>query len=772
MNRNESRIRLTFQQADSLRSQGRLWEAEQLYRSVLGVNDRDFSALCGLGQIRLQQTQFGEAVDLFRRAIKLDRKSAEAHHNLAFGLTGLKRFEEAERQYRKALSIRPSFPEAHNNLGHTLQLSGRLEVAMAHYKKALILQPDYAEARNNLGNALHLLGKSEEAIPHYEKALVIRPEYAEAYWNLANALRAIGRLDEAITHYNKSILIRPSYVEAYNGIGNTYQILGRFDESIAQYKKALAIAPTYIDALINLGHVFGELNRQKEAIAYYDKAIAIDPDNLNAILRRAGALARSKRFTEATKEFEKALAFDAMNTIDPDNTAAFNGLAGAALAACDWALTTQVSKDIATRIANGRLVEPFLALGYGSDPSVHLACARIYARLQAPVGTPALWRGSKWCNEKIRIAYVSAGFHDHPTAYLTARLLEIHDRSRFEVIGISMSPDDGSEIRTRLIKAFDRFHDVRTTTDDEVAKLIGEMPVDIVIDRSGYTSNTRSGIFARRPAPIQVNYIGFPGTLGADWYDYVIADRIVLPFDQQPFFSERIVHLPVSYLVQDSSQAISNVTPRRQEAGLPENGFVFCCFNKNDKITRSMFEIWMRLLRRVEGSVLWLLRTNPSAEENLRKAAAERGVDSARLVFAERVKRDAHLARHRLADLFLDTLPYNAHTTASDALWTGLPLITCLGECFAGRVAASLLEAVGLSELVTNSLEEYESLSLQLAVDPDRLRTVRAKLDNNRSTYGLFDAEAYRRNIESAYTTMWEMWQRGESPRSFSVANR
>jgi protein O-GlcNAc transferase len=325
-------------------------------------------------------------------------------------------------------------------------------------------------------------------------------------------------------------------------------------------------------------------------------------------------------------------------------------------------------------------------------------------------------------------------------------------------------------MRKRLVAAFDRFYDVRTKSDGEVAKLLHDLQVDIAIDLMGHTRDSRPGILASRPAPIQASYLGFPGTTGAQFIDYIIADETVALFELQPFYTERIVHLPDSYLVNETKRNIVEASPSRQQAGLPENGFVFCCFNNNWKITPDLFGIWMRLLHEVEGSVLWLARGNERAQRNLRKEAQARGIDPLRLVFAGRVPLyDDHLARHRLADLFLDTLPYNAHTTASDALWTGLPVLTCKGSAFAGRVAASLLCAVGLPELVTHCLEDYEALALNLATDPLHLQSIRRKLEVNRLTYPLFDTDRSRRHIEAAYTAMWETWQRGEPPASFAV---
>ena len=352
---------------------------------------------------------------------------------------------------------------------------------------------------------------------------------------------------------------------------------------------------------------------------------------------------------------------------------------------------------------------------------------------------------------------------------MIAELFEIHDRNRFEIIGVSYGPDDGSNIRSRLIKSFDRFFDVATRTDEEIAKLLRDLKIHIAVDLKGHTTDARLGILARRAAPIQATYLGFPGTSGADFIDYVIADKIVLPADQQPFFSENIVHLPDSYQVNDSKRQISSPIPSRDELGLPEDGFVFCCFNNTWKLTSGLFDIWMRLLTATENSVLWLYQSNALAAVNLCKEAQARGVDPARLVFAPHKDVPEHLARLTRADLFLDTLPYNAHTTASDALWAGVPVVTCLGQTFAGRVAASLLHAVGLPELVTKSLEEYEALALQLATEPVLLASIKQKLQQNRLTAPLFDSERFRRHIEAGYATMWEMQQRGEGPRSFRV---
>jgi predicted O-linked N-acetylglucosamine transferase (SPINDLY family) len=408
-------------------------------------------------------------------------------------------------------------------------------------------------------------------------------------------------------------------------------------------------------------------------------------------------------------------------------------------------------------------------LGIPSSAADQFLCAQIYAREEIAAPDVVFRRATHQANGRLRLAYLSADFHRHATAVLISELLELHERSGFEVVGVSFGPDDGSDTRKRIIAAFDRHIEIAGKNDEDAARLIADLGTDIAIDLKGHTKDARPGILAYRPAPIQVNYLGYPGTMGVPYLDYIMADPIVLPFDQQAHFSEKIVHLPDCYQVNDRKRQIASHTPTREELGLPPKGFVFCCFNNSWKITPTVFDVWMRLLQAVEGSVLWLLRDNEIAETNLRREAASRGIDPARLIFAGRLPLAEHLARHRLADLFLDTLPYNAHTTASDALWAGLPVITCRGETFAGRVAASLLQAAGLPELVTNCLADYEALALKLARDAVALSAVKAKLARERDTCALFDSVRFARHIESAYRTMWEIFQRGEAPKSFHV---
>jgi protein O-GlcNAc transferase len=747
--------RQVFGQAVILHDQGRLREAERLYQTILVEDDRHFGSLCRLGLLRLQQRRFEDAERLLRRAVKVDKRSSEAHQFLGSALTGLNRLEDAIRSYEKAIALRPDFAEAYNNLGYSLQVLGRLNEAIAPYEKAIALRADYHEAHNNLGNVLHLLNQSEKAIVRYKKALAINPNSADAHWNLATALRAVGRLEDAAESYERAITIRPSYHEAYNSLGNTLRAMGWIEEAISKYEKAVSIKPGFVQALVNHGDSLVALHREEAAISLYDRALAVSADDADILARRGDALVRLHRDAEALASFNQALA------ANKDHDLAFSGLAAIAIATCDWPRTATLWHEVPKHVAERRYFDAFGFLGYSDNAELQLACAKRFIRHAVPVDLPQIWKGEIWRNRKIKVAYVSCGFHKHPTAYLMAELIEIHDRSRFEVLGISLGPDDQSEIRARLVRGFEQFHDVRMKSDREVATFLNEMQVDIAVDCSGYIVNARPGIFAARPTPIQINYLAHPGTLGTGFHDYILADATVLPFDRQPFYTEKIVHLPDSYQVNDFKRPVAARTPKRAEVGLPAEGFVFCCFNNSYKITPLVFDIWMRLLDRIDGSVLWLCSDRVAAETNLRREAAARGIDPARLVFAQRVPLADHLARHRLADLFLDTLPYNAHTTAS-----------CCGQSFAGRVAASLLRAIGMPDLVTYDLDEYERLAFRIACEPDLRQKLRERLQQNRLSYPLFDTDRYRQHIEAAYVHMWERWQRGEDPASFTVQSK
>ncbi len=675
------------------------------------------------------------------------------------------RLIEAEELCERLVAAKHNDLDALHLLAVVQSRLGKRDKALVSYDRALKVRPDYVEALFNRGVTLHELERFEEALASYDSALKLRPDFAEALSNRGNALKELKRFDEALASYDRALKVRPAYLAALFNRANTLKELKRFDEALASYDRALKLRPDFAEALSNRGNILQELKLFDAALASYDSALKVRPNFAEALSNRGNTLQELKRFDEALASYENAI------TLQPDHPHAFSGMAFSALNLCDWTRTAKFLGEIEAHVEEQKsIVSPFVFLAYSGDAALQLKCARTYIESKIAKAPPSLSNGMVKHRDKIRVAYLSADFRRHSLAYLTAELFEAHDRRRFEILGISFGPDDGSDMRLRLINSFDQFLDVKLKSDHDAARRLNDLDVDIAVDLTGYTANSRPGILTHRPAPIQVSYMGYPGTMGAKFIDYVIADGTVLPLDQQPFWTEKIVHLPDSYWVTDSKTGISPRVFMHREVGLPDEGFVFCCFNNSYKITARVFDVWMRLLRAINGSVLWLLRDNNGAETNLCKEAAARGIDPARLVFGNRMPLEDHLARHRLADLFLDTLPCNAHTTASDALWAGLPLLTCCGESFAGRVAASLLNAIGLPELVTSNLEEYEALALELARNAPLLSGIKDKLARHRDTYPLFKSKRFTGHLEAAYTTMREICQRGESPRSFSVA--
>jgi predicted O-linked N-acetylglucosamine transferase (SPINDLY family) len=569
----------------------------------------------------------------------------------------------------------------------------------------------------------------------------------EITYDQALALHRQGRLAEADVLYARALALKPDLVEAHNNRGAIRQLAGDWDGALACYDGALRHRPDYVEALANRGNVLIQLRRWPEALASFDKVLKLSPGRVSALNGRAGTLGKLKRFPEALA------AYGQLRAADPQNPYALGGMLIAAMQMCDWEAVESLRPAMETAVARGTaIMSPFLFLGFSGDPALQLRCARnAIAEMDLPSVAP-LWRGERYGHDRLRIGYLSADYCQHPVALLIARLLERHDRARFEVLGFSTGPDDASAIRGRMARAFDVFHDLRSRGAHEVAALIRRLEIDILVDLTGHTEGDHFAILNYRPAPVQVNWLGYPGTDGAPSLDYILADAIVAPPGDERFFSEKIVRLPNCYF--PTAYDPTPPAPSRAEAGLPEQGFVFASFNNAWKITRPVFAAWLRLLQAVPGSLLWLLDANDAFRENLRRAATAAGVEPTRLIFAPRTDADSHLARQQLADLMLDTIPYNGHMTSSDALWAGVPLVTVLGTAFAGRVAASQLQAAGLAELITHSLEDYEALGLALARDPARLAALREKLAAARATSRLFDAEAMRQNVEQAFLAM------------------
>ena len=646
-----------------------------------------------------------------------------------------------------------------------LHRARRFEDAARLYRAILAGDPRHFDALHLLGLVLYESGRYDDAAASIRAALAVRPQFAPAQVNLGLVLQKLRRVDEALAGFDAAIALQPDYAEAHYNRGNALLDLRRFEEAAASYERALALEPQRAPAHYNRAIALLESDRAQEAVESCDRALALRPDYALALYHRAVALQHLRRQDEVAATFARLLR------IAPDFPFAEGMLLHARMHCCDWS-------DFAARVealdrgvrGRRRVADPFGYLAVARSAGDLRTCAEVFAEARVPPPATRFWNGETWRNLRIRIGYVSGEFRHQATSILIGELFELHDRDRFELVAFDTGAGDASALRGRIERAFGEIVPIARAGDRDAAAAIHARRIDLLVNLNGYFGRERQGIYGHRPSPVQITYLGYPGTLGAPYTDYILADRWVIPPGHEVHYAEQVVRLPDTYQVNDRQRAIAARTPTRAELGLPDDAFVFCCFNNNYKLTPDVFDVWMRLLAGVPGSVLWLLEGNAAAVGHLRREAQRRGVAPERLVFAPRMHLAEHLARHRRADLFLDTLPCNAHTTASDALWAGLPLLTCRGGTFAGRVAASLLHAVGLPELVAVDLADYEARALELAANPARLAELRARLARNRDTHPLFDTERFRRHIESAYVTMWERSRRGLPPAAFDVA--
>ncbi len=813
-----------------LTQQQKFDEAETYLRRALRENARSDATLYNYGLVLKALKRPAEALDRFTAALAINPAIAETWNNRGTVFNDLGRHDDAVADFDHALRINPRYADAFCNKGKTLAILKRPHDAMRAFDAALALRPDLAEAWSGRGEVSWALKHYDDALVACDKALALRPDLAEAWLGRGNVLAKRGRYDEALAAYDKVLELRPGLAEPWLGRGNVYHEIKRYDDALAAYDEALAAKPDLVEGWYGRGNVFSSLRRCDEAFAAFDKALALQPDCAEAWLGRGNVFFALRRYADALSAYEKALqfqpdlaeawlgrgsifferadydqalaAYEQALSANPELAEAWNGRGNvmferrqypAALAAydkavrlkpgldyaagtrlltklhmCEWAnLDTEIAACLAAVRQDKLAATPFALLALPASAAEQLQCAERYvADRPAPALLP---HRASHAHDRLRVAYLSADFGEHPVAYLAAGLYERHDRSRFEITGISFGPDRSSPIRERLQVGFERFIDVADRSDDEIAELVSKLEIDIAIDLMGHTRNGRPGIFAQCPAPIQVSYLGYLGTMGADYIDYIIADAITLPSDQQRYYTEKIVQLPDCFMVNDDRLAIAHRTPTREEVGLPRDGFVFSSFNNSYKLAPAVFELWMRLLRSIDGSVLWLAEANPDMAVNLRREAQRCGIDPGRLVFAPHLPLAEHMARQRLADLFLDTTPYNAGATAAAALWSGVPLLTVLGSTFVGRMAASMLHAVGLPELVADSLADYEARALSVATDRAFCASLRQRLASSRGACPLFDTARFARHIEDAYLTMWQTHRQGLPPAGFAV---
>ncbi|MGO9993410.1 MAG: tetratricopeptide repeat protein [Steroidobacteraceae bacterium] len=718
----------TIPQAVELWKAGRLTEAEAVCRAVLAAAPDRVDGLLLLADIEFAGGRPDAAIARWRCVLAAQPTDAATHRRLAGALLAVGQPSEAASLLRRALVLEPDNIRALNNLGHALLNAGDAEAARAPLLRAISLEPAYAIAHNNLGSVYQRLGAFSDALASFDQARRLAPALGSAQAGRGFALERLGRAEEALDAYGRAVEL--GWVDA--------------------------------QALLRVGALMVRLNRFDNALAAFREAQRLLPDSWRAKEGTAMVLAALRRYEEAVPVLEELRRMAPWIKNLPGHH--FH----ARLHCCDWRDYHATAAEIASRVRGGEHADsPWTFLIHNADPALQLQSARLYAADQC-VDIRPIRRGPR-TSRRIRLAYLSADFHAHATSFLAAGLFECHDRSRFETTAISYGPPDDGPMRRRLQRAFERFVDVSSRSDEAIALLMDELEIDIAVDMKGYTTGGRMQILAHRPAPVQIAFLAYPGTTGCSFIDYVVADRHVIGDSDRTYYSEQVIWMPGSYQANDAVLCEAPGTTRH-DVGLPDTGFVFCCFNASFKISPDIFDIWMRILGQVEGSVLWLLEGPAAAVRNLRSEAARRGVNGLRLVFAPLLPVAEHQARIHLADLFLDTLPCNAHTTASDALRAGVPLITVAGSSFAGRVATSLLRGIGVPELSVASLADYERLAIRLARAPVELGALRARVEAARRTGSLFDAAGYCRHLEAAFAEIHARQRRGELPSPLDVA--
>lgn len=786
-----------LQQALALHQQGQLAPARAQYEALLRDHPGQPDALHLLGVLTLQAGDAATAARLIGEAIAAHPGNAEFHLNHAIALRALGQAEAALACYERAVALSPDLPTAHLGRAMLLRGLGRLEESLAAYDRTLALRPDFAEVHFNRGNVLLELQRPEAAVEAFRRAIDLKPALAEAHVNLGKALLQLARATDALAALEQAIALRPELPEAHLLRGNALFVLQRLDDARASYDQALQLKPGLAEALANRGktlyglghdaaalasldqalalqpavaethlfrgHVLCKLFRIEDALAAYEQAIALAPGYAEAWHGKATQLVALKRSEEAIACLQEALR------LAPDAPSLPGELLHARMYLCDWTDFEPLRDLVVARVDAGQMaLQPFALQTLVDDPALHLRAATLCRTLMQWPEAPAV-APPPATSGKIRVGFFSADFREHPVAHLTAELFENLDRSAFEVMGFGFGKPAAGGMRERLQNTFDRFFDISALSDREAVQLARAQGLDIAIDLGGYTQDSRSGLFALRAAPVQASYIGFLGTMGAPWMDYLVADPVLVPPELRRHYAEKIACLPW-YQANDSQRPVAARRFTRAELGLPAQGVVFASFNHQYKITPDVYDCWMRILAGVPHSVLFLLVDQPVAQRHLRESAEARGISGDRIVFGGRLPRAEYLERYRVADLFLDSWPCNAGTTASDSLWMGLPLLTCMGRSFGSRMAASVLQAMSLRELITDSPDAYVRRAIELGTQPGELPNLRRRIEAQRGSAGLFDSARFARNMEAALRTMHERRMAGLPPEHFGIA--
>ena len=762
-----SSLQAALEQAQELKRAGRLAEARVLCEANLIQRPDHADSLLLLAELATKLKDAAQAKELYAKVIALNPANAVGYYKRGNLLKDENDLQGALLDYERAIAVDPHHANAFCNRGVVLQRLGRLELALDSLTRAIELNPQDGLAHYNRASMFRELKQPESALESYGTAVAINPGFFEAHCNRGALLIELKRWDAASQSLERSVALAPGFAPAYFNRAALHHKRRRREEAMADYNHAIALAPDYAAAYAGRGILWSELAYNDSALADFRKALELNPRHAEAHLGQADVLFQSRQFEAAVESYETALE------LDSDARYVLGMRRHAQMNLCEWSGFEADLRQLTAGIEAGKPVTPpFPVTALLDSALMQRSAAEIYVREEYPEDNALGEITRSVRGRKIKVGYFSADFRSHPVALLTAELFELHDRDRFEVIAFAFgpSPEPDDPMRARLELGFDRFLDVRHQSDSAVAALARQIGIDIAVDLGGFTSYSRTGIFALRAAPIQLSYIGYLGTIGAPYMDYLIADKTIIPADKQQGYSEKIVYLP-SYQVNDSQRRMSGRIFSREELGLPPAGFVFCCFNAAYKITPATFALWMRILNRVPESSLFLYVNNHAGRERLLKQAEKQGIAARRIVFAAHIPIDDYLARFRAMNLFLDTFPYNAGTTASDALWSGLPVLTRAGDGFASRVAASLLNSLDMPELITATPAQYENLAVEIATDEKLLMSLNDKLARNRRTSALFDPKRFVAHLECAFEQIHSRAQAGLPNEHIHVAD-
>ena len=753
-------IGFILKNALDLHRNGEVEKARHAYLEVIKLDPAHVEALNLIGLIDFSRRHFESAANFFAQAISISPHHFQAMQYCGVCLNELLLYKEAIGLFDRVLANNPANSEVYFHKANSFHKLKQIDKAIENYKQAILFNSEFYEAHHNCGLMYFSLNQFEEALLSFNHALTINPKFAVAYSDRGLTLKELFQYEEALEDYNRAIDLNPSFAEAFYNRGILLQDLNQTQLAIDSYSLAIQINPNLSEAYNNRGLSFQQLGNLSVALQDFDFAINLNPEYCVAFVNRGAAYQRLAQFELVVQNYQQAF------NLLPNYAFLFGSLVLTRMQLCDWeSVTTDLTRLEQELLKRKKATDPFPALVLLDDPKLHQIAAQVYVDDKAPPNPILGDIAHRPPHNRIRLGFYSADLRWHPVAIWLAEQVENHDKSKFELFAFSFRSDVKDPMQQRLQAAFDHFIEVDTKSDLEVANLSRELEIDIALDLGGHTQDSRPGIFAARAAPVQVSHLGFPGSWGGDYIDYILADVFGVPREMQSYFNERIIYVPALY-TYDRQRAISTEKLTRAEFGLPNTDFVFTCQNGIQKIHPEVFDIWMRLLKNVPGSVLWLQEPHPTAIRNLQKEAQARGVNPARLVFLKRevvavehepARIAKYLASYRLADLFLDTWPYNAGTTAIDALWAGLPVITKSGKSLVSRMATSALHAIEMPELITSTAQDYEALALELATNTSKLQTVKEKLASHRLTTALFDPVANTRHIENAYVSMVQM---------------